>query len=252
MARSRKNVRSRRKTYTGSLKCNKCKCRHHMKGGLNLIPTNAPNIESFSTHLLADETTQSQMIAHDAKAIVLSCMDFRDIDDLTFLFNKLKYNNNYDQFILAGASFGILTKDDNWTSSNKSISLIPALGTNLDVSATITEDYLQKSFFLHVILAVMLHNITEIIIIDHMDCGACKAILKSLLDKVDITQQEEYEYHIKSLQYIVNNKKAFLEKIAAMVAAESIKEKIRKLQMRVFLTDLKDNYIEIHLSPSTV
>ena len=251
MARSRKNARSRSKKYTGSLKCNKCKCRHHMKGGLNLIPTNAPNIESFTTQLLADETTQSQLEAHDAKAIVLSCMDFRDIDDLTFLFNKLKYNNNYDQFILAGASFGILTKDDNWTSS-KSKSLIPALGTNLDVSATIPEDYLQKSFFLHVILAVMLHNITEIIIIDHMDCGACKAILKSLLNKEDINQQEEYEYHIKSLQYIVNNKNAFLEKITAMVAAESIKEKIRKLQMRVFLTDLKDNYIEIHLSPSTI
>ena len=203
MARSRKFNRKPKKSL-------KCKCRHHMKGGLNLIPTNTPDTESFITQLLADETKRDQLVEHNAKAIVLSCMDFRDIDDLTFLFNKLKYNNNYDQFILAGASFGILTKDDNWPGSDKTMALIPSLEKNLDVSATITEDYLQKSFFLHVALAVMLHNITEIIIIDHMDCGACKAILKALLNKTDINQQEEYDYHIKSLQYILQNKDTFL------------------------------------------
>jgi carbonic anhydrase len=249
MARSRKNVRNVRKK--SSLKYNKkCKCRHHMKGGLNLIPTNTPNVGEFTTQLGIDETTQPQLEAHNAKAIVLSCMDFRDIDDLTFLFNKLKYNNNYDQFILAGASFGILTKDDNWTGSDKSAALIPSLGTQ--ISSSDSQDYLQKSFFLHVILAVMLHNITEIIIIDHMDCGACKAILKALLGPEDIDQEQEYNYHIKSLQYILQNKDIFLNNISDMATDNIIKEKIRKLQMRVFLTDLKDKYIEIHLSPSTI
>ena len=244
MARSRKNVRSiRKKRKEKSLKC---KCRHHMKGGLNLIPTNTLNVQEFITHVGIDEATQSQLEAHNAKAIVLSCMDFRDIDDLTFLFNKLKYNNNYDQFILAGASFGILTKDDNWLGPDKSAALIPSLGTQ--ISSSDSQDYLQKSFFLHVILAVMLHNITEIIIIDHMDCGACKAILKALLGLKDIGQEQEYDYHIKSLQYILQNKDIFLNKISDMATDDIIKEKIRKLQMRAFLTDLKDKYIEIHLS----
>ena len=244
MARSRRNVRRIRK------KSLKCKCRHHMKGGLNLIPTNTPNVGEFTTQLGSDETTQSQLEAHNAKAIVLSCMDFRDIDDLTFLFNKLKYNNNYDQFILAGASFGILTEDDNWIGSDKSAALIPSLEPLISFSNS--QDYLQKSFFLHVILAVMLHNITEIIIIDHMDCGACKAILKAHLSLKDIDQEQEYEYHIKSLQYILQNKDTFLNKIADMATDVGIKEKIRKLQMRVFLTDLKDKYIEIDLSPPSI
>lgn len=244
MKSRRKKCKKLKKKYTGSLKCNKCECDHRMKGGLNLIPTDIPNTQEFVTSLGIDESTQSQLEAHNAKAIVLSCMDFRDIDDLTFLFNKLKYNNNYDQFILAGASFGILTNDDNWTS--KSISLIPALGTQLTSSNS--QDYLQKSFFLHVALAVMLHNITEIIIIDHMDCGACKAILKALLGETDIDQVKEYSYHIKSLQYILQKKDIFLNKIADMVTDGSIKERIRKLQMRCFLTDLKDKYIEIFIS----
>jgi hypothetical protein len=33
-------------------------------------------------------------------------MDFRLIDDMVHFMNNLGYNNNYDQFTLAGASLG--------------------------------------------------------------------------------------------------------------------------------------------------
>jgi len=40
--------------------------------------------------------------------MVLSCMDFRLLDDTTVFMNARGYNNNYDQFILAGASLGTI------------------------------------------------------------------------------------------------------------------------------------------------
>jgi hypothetical protein len=46
------------------------------------------------------------MTAHTARAMVLSCMDFRLIDDMVVFLNEIGYNNNYDQFILAGSSLG--------------------------------------------------------------------------------------------------------------------------------------------------
>jgi hypothetical protein len=43
--------------------------------------------------------TQDQLTAHNARAVVLSCMDFRLIDDQVKLLNSLGYNNNYDALI---------------------------------------------------------------------------------------------------------------------------------------------------------
>ena len=96
-------------------------------------------------HILSN--TQNQLIAHDAKAIVITCMDFRLIDDAVRYLDKEGYNNNYDEFILAGSSLGYNQKTYNaWTET------------------------LDK----HIELAQQLHHIKEVIVIDHMNCGAYK------------------------------------------------------------------------------
>ena len=46
----------------------------------------------------------SQIDLHDAKAIVLSCIDFRLRGNQTCHLNMLGYKNNYDEVIGAGAS----------------------------------------------------------------------------------------------------------------------------------------------------
>lgn len=112
--------------------------------------------------------TQNQLTAHRSKAIVLNCMDFRLIDDLTRFFDQLGYNNNYDDFILAGASLGFnQTKYPHW----------------------------KKIFLRHVELARTLHHIKEIIIVDHMDCGAYKLFY----NKTSIPQDEEHRLHVQNL-----------------------------------------------------
>ncbi len=120
----------------------------------------------------------NQLTAKTAKAMVLACMDFRLIDDEVYFFNKIGYTNNYDKFILAGAS----------------------LGYNQDVMPSWGE-----TFDKHIKLAIDLHHIEEIIVVDHMGCGAYKI----LYNKQSLSEKEERELHKKNLQKfkeIINKK----------------------------------------------
>jgi hypothetical protein len=74
-------------------------------------------------------------------------MDFRLIDDAVLFFNSIGLNNNYDNFILAGAS----------------------LGYNQTIYSAWSE-----TFDKHIELAEQLHDITDVIVLDHMQCGAYK------------------------------------------------------------------------------
>jgi carbonic anhydrase len=120
----------------------------------------------------------NQLTAHTAKAIVLSCMDFRLIDDEVYYFNKIGYTNNYDKFILAGASLGY--NQDTF----------PEWGPTFDK---------------HIQLAIQLHIIDEIIVVDHMGCGAYKI----LYDKPSLSNKEELELHkinLEKFRKIMNKK----------------------------------------------
>jgi carbonic anhydrase len=113
--------------------------------------------------------TQSQLTAHTAKAFVITCMDFRLIDDAVYFLDSLGYNNNYDEIILAGASLGYnQTKYNSW----------------------------KKTVDDHINLAKKLHHIKDIIVIDHMDCGAYKIIY----EKPKMSRKEEIELHKSNFQ----------------------------------------------------
>ena len=91
-------------------------------------------------------------------------MDFRLIDDAVAYLDSQGYNNNYDEFILAGASLGYnQTAYSAWT----------------------------EAFDKHIELAKQLHHIHEVIVIDHMSCGAYKL----LYNKPSLTAAEEVALH---------------------------------------------------------
>lgn len=138
---------------------------------LNIIISNQQKIiDKFSVK----NETQDQLTAHKSKAIVLNCMDFRLIDDLVHFLDNNGYNNNYDDFILAGAS----------------------LGYNQNVYPT-----WKEVFDKHVELAEQLHEIREILVIDHMKCGA----YKKFYNKDSFTDDEEYLLHIENLKIFENS-----------------------------------------------
>ena len=103
-----------------------------------------------------------------ANALVLSCMDYRFVDDSVYFFNRIGFRDDYNQFSLAGASLGYnQTKFPEWA----------------------------QTFDKHINLAMELHDINEVIVMDHMDCGAYRI----LYDSPSMSRQEEYELHKKNL-----------------------------------------------------
>ena len=112
--------------------------------------------------------SQNQLEAHTSRAIVLNCMDFRLIDDLSRFLDADGYNNNFDEVILAGASLGLMQN---------------------------TYPEWRPTAIAHIDLARKLHHIHEIILVDHMDCGAYKL----LYNQSHFTADEEYALHAQNL-----------------------------------------------------
>lgn len=85
-----------------------------------------------------------------AKALLLSCMDYRLVDDLVAFMNAKGLKDNYDHVVLAGASLGVVSdKFADW----------------------------HDTFWEHLDVAIKLHHVEEVIVIDHRDCGAYKLAL---------------------------------------------------------------------------
>lgn len=107
---------------------------------------------------------------HTAEALLLSCMDYRLIDDITRYMDGRGMTNQYDHIVLAGAALGAQT------------------------------DYCKEwkeTFWEHLKIAIDLHHIKKVILMDHRDCGAYKVILKADFSK---DQQMETRVHGKFLR----------------------------------------------------
>jgi carbonic anhydrase len=113
-----------------------------------------------------------QATLKEAKAIVLSCMDFRLVDDIVSKLNKRGYLNNYDNFVLAGASLGYngIPNTSGWA----------------------------ETFNEHVNIAKTFHDIKEIIIIDHLQCKAYQ----------EVYSEEELQGTLEREKHILNLKLA--------------------------------------------
>lgn len=88
--------------------------------------------------------------AGKTEALLLSCMDYRFLDHIEEYMHSRGFASNYDHIVLAGASLGVL--------NNQNISW-------------------GQTFWDHVAIALKLHHIDQIIVIDHRDCGAYKVFL---------------------------------------------------------------------------
>jgi hypothetical protein len=103
----------------------------------------------------------------DVEALVLSCMDFRLVNEVGFFLIEQGLVNKYDQVVLAGATLGVATD------------MYPAWA---------------ETYWNHLDLAIELHGIKRVIAVDHRDCGAFKLAFGkdfgALLD-------EETEIHTK-------------------------------------------------------
>ena len=108
----------------------------------------APAVASPAT-VVQDKPSKAK--EGDTDALLLSCMDYRLIDDTAqYMQNERHLLNRYDYVILAGASLGVNQRRyRNW----------------------------GRTFWQHLDTAIALHHIHEVIIVDHRNCGAYKIFL---------------------------------------------------------------------------
>lgn len=88
--------------------------------------------------------------AGNTEALLLSCMDFRLVDETERYMTGRGLRDKYDHVILAGASLGALT--DKYPAWN-------------------------QTFWEHLGVAIQLHHIQKVMVLDHRDCGAYKVVL---------------------------------------------------------------------------
>lgn len=106
-------------------------------------------------------------------ALLLSCMDFRLMDDIERYMSGRKLRDKYDHIVLAGASLGAITdKYPAWS----------------------------KTFWEHLDIAIQLHNIHTVIVMDHRDCGAYKVILGPEHAKDAKTEKDAHATQLKKLK----------------------------------------------------
>lgn len=133
-------------------------------------------------------------------AILLSCMDYRIDDESVRYMSGRGMGNKYDHIILAGASFGALT--DKY----------PAWG---------------KTFWDHLDLAIQLHGIDQVILMDHRDCGAYKAILGEDFSK---NPSKETIVHTKNLKELRKQIKARYPSLKVELLLMDLDGKVEKIE----------------------
>lgn len=114
------------------------------------------------------KTVVDKLSMHKAKAFVVVCMDFRFWEDNMERLKEKGYELNRDMFVLAGVSLGMLqNKNPEWA----------------------------LTLYDHIEISKKLHHIEEIILMDHMDCGAYKTFCPNIKN-----EKQEKEEHIKNLK----------------------------------------------------
>lgn len=143
--------------------------------------------------------TQDQLTAHNSKCFMISCMDFRLLDDIVRAMDSMGYNNNYDQFILAGSSLGLTqTKFEHW----------------------------GKTAIDHMEIGKQLHHFREIIIFDHMECGAYKKFYPDIQCRDDEIKLHHENFH-----------KAY----------DILSKKFPNMKYKAFLMELDGSFNEINI-----
>jgi hypothetical protein len=124
-----------------------------------------------------DSNLDKYIKTHVAEAMVLTCIDYRFIDTvISFLEQNPVLSQKYDLTTLAGAS----------------------LGYNQDVFKAWPTTFIDLTK-----LAIELHHIKQLIVFDHMDCGAYQLIYPD----IELNTEEERQLHIKNINLFISKLK---------------------------------------------
>lgn len=118
------------------------------------------------------------------EALLLTCMDYRLDNEVTAYMDARGLRDKYDHVILAGASLGALNdKFPAW----------------------------KDVFMTHIDLAVQLHEVHRVIILDHRDCGAYKLVLGEAAVKDPETELKSHVNQLYAVRSAILTKHPHME-----------------------------------------
>jgi carbonic anhydrase len=132
-----------------------------------------------------------------AEAVVLTCMDYRLVDETVKYLDGLDHmQGEYDHIVLAGASLSVVTdKYPAWA----------------------------QTFWDHVKIAIDLHHVRKVYVLDHRDCGAYKLVYGKDLAQAP---KEETEIHSENLRKIAAQIKARHPQVAVIAGLMALDGKV--------------------------
>lgn len=146
--------------------------------------------------------------------LLLSCMDLRLIDDLVPFMDGDNLANRYDQLVFAGSALGVVQQDHRaW----------------FDV------------FFQHLDIAVQLHGIQDVYIMEHRDCGAYAKFLGKkgkFGDTPAELKREEREHRKFAFQL-----RDAIHSHCAEKVSEGAEKETWDVNVRCFLMDLRGSVL---------
>lgn len=116
--------------------------------------------------------------------VLLSCMDYRLMDEIASYMDGRGLKDGYDHLILAGASLGALT------------------GQRPDWGHT---------FWQHLDVAIDLHHVKRVMVIDHRDCGAYKIFLGEKAVDTPAKELAAHTHYLRRLRERIGQKHAGLD-----------------------------------------
>jgi carbonic anhydrase len=125
-----------------------------------------PHVIDFSTSLKKLKVDPDPN--HEADVLLLTCMDFRFFLTIAEIMKGIKY----DHVVLAGAALGAVQEE---------------------------KEYWGKTFFDHLGLAVKLHKVKNVFVMEHRDCGAYGPKGFGLLP-ANPDRKEERKVHMKQVK----------------------------------------------------
>ncbi|MXN89888.1 hypothetical protein GR160_01495 [Flavobacterium sp. Sd200] len=169
------------------------------------------------------------------KVLLISCIDLRLMDNIVRFMDHDNLTNRYDQFILAGTSIGAFVAD----------------GTDTDLEHIPAYSAWLTTLKQHIDLAIQLHEIRDIYILEHRNCGAYKNFIKDNKGDFDadgVAVDAEFNSHLK---YAVQLKDVILKYVkesgerVALSEVAGVKKHAAKyaeeFNVHSFLMDLKGN-----------
>jgi carbonic anhydrase len=138
--------------------------------------------------------------------LLLSCMDLRLIDNIVHFMDVLNMTNRYDQFILAGAALGVnQDKFPEWSAA----------------------------FWSHLRLAIELHDIRDVFIMEHRHCGAYAKLAG--LDFSDEQADSERDAHAANARKLTE---AIRRRIAEHPKYDALRRRPVDIAVTSYLMDL--------------